>query len=128
MKTIKYSKQREAIKQFLIKRKDHPTADTVYQNIKKEFPNISLGTVYRNLSLLSELGEISKISYGNNPDHFDYNTEQHYHFVCSECNDVIDLELPASDDINLSAASKFDGEIYGHNLFFYGKCKSCIEK
>ncbi len=59
---LKYSRQREAIKRFLMTRTDHPTADTVYVNIKKEFPNISLGTVYRNLSLLASIGEISKIS------------------------------------------------------------------
>lgn len=127
MKTIKYSRQREAIKLFLKERKDHPTADTVYQNIRKEFPNISLGTVYRNLSLLSDLGDIRKISYGNNPDHFDCETHQHYHFICSECNEVTDLDMPTLDEINMAAKSDFDGDIYGHNLFFYGKCKSCKE-
>ena len=55
---IKYSRQRESIVNFLASRTDHPTAETIYQNIKKEFPNISLGTVYRNLSLLEEIGEI----------------------------------------------------------------------
>ena len=64
MATLKYSRQREAIKDFLMTRKDHPTADVVYENIKKIYPNISLGTVYRNLSLLSEIGEIQKpVSY-----------------------------------------------------------------
>ena len=57
---IKYSRQRESIVNFLASRTDHPTAETIYQNIKKEFPNISLGTVYRNLSLLEEIGEIIK--------------------------------------------------------------------
>ncbi len=61
---IKYSRQRESIVNFLASRTDHPTAETIYQNIKKEFPNISLGTVYRNLSLLEEIGEIIKISTG----------------------------------------------------------------
>ena len=58
---LKYSRQREAIKTFLSTRKDHPTADAVYMQVRKEFPNISLGTVYRNLTLLSELGEVAKI-------------------------------------------------------------------
>ena len=71
---IKYSRQRESIVNFLASRTDHPTAETIYQNIKKEFPNISLGTVYRNLSLLEEIGEIIKISTGVGPDHYDYNT------------------------------------------------------
>ena len=62
MATLKYSRQRESIKEFLMTRKDHPTADVVYENMKKIYPNISLGTVYRNLSLLSEIGEIQKLS------------------------------------------------------------------
>ncbi len=128
MKTLKYSRQREAIKLFLKERKDHPTADLVYHNIKKEFPNISLGTVYRNLSLLAELKEINKISYGSNPDHFDHDMHPHYHFICSECNSIIDLDIPELDEINLSASTHFDGQIDGHNLFFYGKCKSCAEE
>ena len=71
MATLKYSRQREAIKDFLMTRKDHPTADVVYENIKKIYPNISLGTVYRNLSLLSEIGEIQKLSNFGGADHFD---------------------------------------------------------
>ena len=59
----------------------HPTADTVYAGIKAEFPNISLGTVYRNLSLLVELGEIAKISTGDGPDRFDCNTKPHSHLI-----------------------------------------------
>ena len=82
---IKYSRQRESIVNFLASRTDHPTAETIYQNIKKEFPNISLGTVYRNLSLLEEIGEIIKISTGVGPDHYDYNTAPHYHFICRGC-------------------------------------------
>ena len=62
MATLKYSRQRESIKEFLRTRKDHPTADVVYENMKLIYPNISLGTVYRNLSLLADLGEIKKLS------------------------------------------------------------------
>ena len=58
---IKYSRQREAIKEFMMTRKDHPTADVVYMNVRQEFPNISLGTVYRNLTLLSEMGELLRL-------------------------------------------------------------------
>ena len=61
MATLKYSRQRESIKEFLRTRKDHPTADVVYENMKLIYPNISLGTVYRNLSLLADLGEIKKL-------------------------------------------------------------------
>ena len=62
MAALKYSRQREAIKHYLASTKEHPTADTVYMHVKKEFPNISLGTVYRNLNLLTDIGEAIKIS------------------------------------------------------------------
>ena len=62
MAALKYSRQRESIKEFLRSRTDHPTADTVYENLRQIYPNISLGTVYRNLSLLSDIGEIRKLT------------------------------------------------------------------
>ena len=80
MKTLKYSRQRESIKNCLMNRTDHPTADTLYLTVREEFPNISLGTVYRNLNLLAELGEITRFSCGDGSEHFDFRTEPHYHF------------------------------------------------
>lgn len=92
--TMKYSRQRAAILSFLRSRRDHPTAELVYSNVKAEFPNISLGTVYRNLNQLAEAGMIAKHSFGGvGIDHFDYNTSPHYHFVCSCCSAVIDLPV-----------------------------------
>ena len=71
MPALKYSRQREAIKCFLMTRKDHPTADVVYHSLRADFPNISLGTVYRNLTLLADLGEIARLRLGDGVDHFD---------------------------------------------------------
>lgn len=122
---IKYSRQRESIKNFLMTRCDHPTAETVYHHIRQEYPNISLGTVYRNLSLLTELGEIVKISTGTGPDRFDGNTAPHYHFFCRECGAVMDLKMDPLDHIDLLAAHSFDGSIEGHLTYFYGLCPSC---
>lgn len=64
MKTYNYSRQREAIYRFLLHRKDHPTAETIYQHVRQEYPRISLGTIYRNLSLLEETGQIQKVPSG----------------------------------------------------------------
>ncbi|OLA90802.1 MAG: transcriptional repressor [Roseburia sp. 40_7] len=125
---IKYSRQRECIKQFLASRHDHPTAETVYLNVKQDFPNISLGTVYRNLSLLTELGEIQKISTGIGPDRFDGNPAPHYHFFCRKCGCVMDLDMEGIDHINILAGSQFDGEIEGNITYFYGKCANCLKK
>ena len=85
MPVMKHSKQRDAIMEYLKSSHEHPTADTVYAALRKDHPNISLGTVYRNLALLSELGEINKLSTGNGPDRFDGDVHPHYHFVCKKC-------------------------------------------
>ena len=73
MATIKYSKQREAIRSFLMTRKDHPTAEVVYENVREEFPNISLGTVYRNLTFLVDKGQAVKVPCNDGSVHFDGN-------------------------------------------------------
>ena len=122
---LKYRKQRESIKNFLVTRYDHPTAETVYLNIRREFPNISLGTVYRNLNLLAEIGEIQKLSPGIGPDRFDGNPAPHYHFICRHCGCVMDLTVSGLDHINILAGQDFDGEIEGHITYFYGTCPSC---
>ena len=95
MPALKYSRQREAIKCFLMTRKDHPTADVGYHSLRADFPNISLGTVYRNLTLLADLGEIARLRLGDGVDHFDADTSRHYHFICSECGSVLDLHIPS---------------------------------
>lgn len=122
---LRYSKQREAIKEFLMTRKDHPTADVVYRNVSQEFPNISLGTVYRNLTLLADNGELLRLRVGDGTDHFDADTSNHYHFVCRNCNQVIDLEMENIDVINQTASANFDGIIECHVTHFVGLCGDC---
>ena len=99
MKTLKYSRQRESIKASLMSRKDHPTADAVYASIREEFPNISLGTVYRNLNLLVELGEAQKLAFGDGKDHFDADTSLHYHFVCRPSHGTACRHRPESTEL-----------------------------
>ena len=124
---IKRSRQRDAIRQCLIGRYDHPTAETVYMSIKDEFPNISLGTVYRNLSLLSDLGEIQKITVSGGPDRFDGNPAPHYHFSCRGCGCVMDLDMEPQDNLNAVAAENFSGIIESHAILFKGICPKCAE-
>ena len=125
MKTLKYSRQRESIKACLMNRRDHPTADALYTSIREEFPNISLGTVYRNLNLLVELGEIRKFSCGDGTDHFDYITSPHYHFVCRHCGKIIDIPMAALTELETKAEKHVDGTIDEHTIFFYGICNDC---
>lgn len=130
MASIKYSRQRASIKEYLINTYEHPTADTVYLHVKEEFPHISLGTVYRNLNLLSEMGEAVKIPTPFGGDRFDGNTSPHYHVVCTSCGCVMDL-MPEEDyitSINKEAEKHFDGTITSHKMLFYGTCADCCKK
>ena len=125
MSTLKYSRQRESIKEYLSSTREHPTADTVYLHVKQEYPNISLGTVYRNLALLAEIGEIQKIATGNGPDRFDGRPHPHYHFMCTCCGGVSDLKVEGLEHINVLAGQGFDGDVDGHFTYFFGKCPEC---
>lgn len=130
MAAIKYSRQRESIKHFLAETKEHPTADTVYLHVKKQFPNISLGTVYRNLNLLTDLGEAVKIPTPHGGDRFDGRIEPHNHFLCTKCGRLLDLNLNMNsiDEVNRLAAENFDGRIESSSTLFYGECSDCIKK
>ena len=125
---IKYSRQREAIKDYLSHTTAHPTAEQVYLAVRKEYPHISLGTVYRNLNLLVELGEIQKFSCGDGNDHFDYITSPHYHFVCRHCGKIIDIPMAARKELEEAAAMHIQGSIEEHTIFFYGICEECSHR
>ncbi len=127
MKTLKFSRQRESIKTCLMNRTDHPTADALYMTIREEFPNISLGTVYRNLNLLVELGEIRKFSCGDGSEHFDYDTTPHYHFVCRDCGRIYDLPLDMVRPTEEFFSTPFPGHVDSHAVFFYGACEDCFK-
>ena len=123
-----YSRQRESIKEFLRTRTDHPTADVVYENMKLIYPNISLGTVYRNLSLLADLGEIKKLSSFAGADHFDGRTERHCHFMCIRCERIIDLESEGIHHIMDLAGENFKGKITDYSARFFGLCEDCLKE
>lgn len=128
MSTLKYSRQREAIKTFLMTRTDHPTADTVYTCLRQDYPNISLGTVYRNLALLESLGEIARISTGNGADHYDGDTKQHQHFICTHCSNVYDIQTKNLDSVIDMATQDFPGKLEGYQVSFYGTCENCLKE
>lgn len=128
MAALKYSRQRESIKEFLMSRNDHPTADMVYENMKLIYPNISLGTVYRNLSLLADIGEIQKLSSFGGADRFDGRTEPHCHFMCTECNRVIDLHNNNVSHFLRQVGNDFDGQITGCSVRFFGICEECMKQ
>lgn len=122
MKELRYSRQREAILENLRSRMDHPTADAVYADIKKTYPRISLGTVYRNLALLVDMGLIRKIDCGQGIVRYDGHMESHDHFVCRNCGKMIDL-MPSKNVV--PAKNPAIGSIESYSLIFRGYCKEC---
>ena len=123
----KYSHQREAIVSFLKTRKDHPTADVVYQHMREIIPNISLGTVYRNLNQLANSGTILRLPCGGKTDHFDACTDPHYHFICRECGAVKDIDMPVNTSLLDDAMNCSDFQIEDVSVLFSGLCEGCIE-
>ncbi len=122
MAGTKHSRQRDAIINELMSRYDHPTAETLYLKLKEEFPNLSLGTVYRNLGLLCEDGSIIKISV-DGADRYDGNPKPHCHFLCRGCNEMTDVrnDSPFSDSLIKSVS----GEIENYALTLFGICDKC---
>ena len=124
MVALKYSRQRESIKNFLCSSEDHPTADMIYTNIRKEFPNISLGTVYRNLSLLVELGEIKKITT-DGADRFDARVTPHSHFICRRCGCLLDMTVSLENPVEQVNSQWNYGDVEECRMEFYGTCNQC---
>ncbi len=125
MKVTKYSRQREAIKTYLASQVEHPTADIVYFKLREEFPNISLGTVYRNLNLLVDLGEAIKINSKDGSVRFDSRMSPHYHFVCEKCGSMSDLFIEPLLEINEKAEKTGQVKVNNHEVIFYGSCEKC---
>lgn len=122
------SRQRDAIMTYLRSRTDHPSAEQIYESVRQEIPNISLGTVYRNLTLLNDQGEIRLISVGTGADHFDANAAPHDHFVCRVCQSIIDLPHVSSKAPEDLKNAGFDGVIEDSCTYYYGVCGSCRQQ
>ena len=123
MPTRKFSRQRSAILDFLSTRKDHPTADVIYTNIRLQYPNISLGTVYRNLAALSDEGVILSLSVGDGYEHFDGNSAPHAHLNCKRCGKIYDA--PLKQDILSETAKENDFSSETTVYIVYGVCSKC---
>jgi Fe2+ or Zn2+ uptake regulation protein len=119
------SKQREAILRVVKSTNSHPSADWVYEKVREEIPNISLGTVYRDLKLLKQEGEISEVGLADTLSRFDGNTQNHYHFRCERCGHIFDVDEPVDEEINKRIAPKMGFKVSHHRLEFYGLCRGC---
>ena len=122
---LKHSKQREALLRLLKSVNNHPTAEWLYRELKKEYTNISLATVYRNLNVLCQCGEIIKIEVGDGTDHYDGVVDSHCHFICGKCKSVIDINAPSAYKLNDEVSSLNDVIVTDNSLVFYGLCEKC---
>ena len=126
--TLRSSRQRQRILTLLQETDLHPTADWLYARLKPEIPHLSLGTVYRNLTILTEQGLVKKIQSGSTYDRFEARVTQHYHLICTRCDSIRDLEMPVYSEINERAGRMTDFQIQGHKIEFYGLCSACRAK
>jgi Fur family peroxide stress response transcriptional regulator len=124
-KQFKRSKQRDRILELLRRTGSHPTASWLYDRMKEEFPDLSMGTVYRNLNILIEQGLVHKIDFGSTFDRYDANINPHYHFICEQCGSIIDLNIPMYEEINKKVEESTNFKAQRHRIEFFGLCDKC---
>ncbi len=121
---MRYSRQRELVTEIIKGRCDHPTADMIYNSAREIEPNISLGTVYRNLKLLSDEKEIITLETEDKRVHYDGDTSRHSHFICNGCGKIIDLFNPSEPPIEIKASGL---KVLGEKCVYYGLCAECAK-
>ena len=126
--TTKQFRKRNAILAYLRQTKEHPSAEMVFTHLKPEYPDLSLGTVYRNLAMFKEKGEIMSVGTVNGVERFDGNTMPHVHFVCTGCSAVTDLpQIAVPEELNNRVTQETGGMIDTCQLTFVGLCQTCKE-
>jgi Fur family peroxide stress response transcriptional regulator len=121
----RHTRQREAIVKLLKGTSAHPTADEIYDEIRKEIPNISKGTVYRNLKVLQEMGQVRELNLDGTKSIFEIAIASHYHFRCEHCGKVLDLDVPIHTELDREIAKQTGLRISYHQLEFRGLCHYC---
>jgi len=124
---VRMTCQRCAILDAVRSVKSHPTADEVYEMVRQKLPSVSLGTVYRNLDILSACGAIRRLGPDDGKMHFDGNTSRHYHVRCTACGRVDDVEVLSFVPPKARVEGKSEYRITGYDIEFTGTCPSCVE-
>lgn len=128
-RTTRHSKKREAILSAIRSTTSHPSAEWVYQILKPTHPDLSLGTVYRNLIFFQEHGEIQSVGVVNGQERFDGNTTPHSHFICNRCGAILDLDQINLDcDVMRSVSEQYGLAVERYELTFYGVCQTCMQQ
>lgn len=122
----KYSKQREAIFEYLKTHRTHPKAEQIFADLKQSNPTLSLATVYRNLKMFCEENRVQVITASDGTFCYDGDISRHHHFECKDCGKIYDVDsAELSDEVEASAENV--GKIDGYSLVFYGVCNNCIK-
>ncbi len=124
---MRMTRQRRVILETLRESNAHPSADEVYELVRRKLSRISLGTVYRNLDILAELGEIQKIALSGSLNRFDGETRKHYHIRCINCDRLDDAPMGTLEDIEEGIGGATRYKIIGHRLEFMGLCPECLD-
>ena len=127
-KQFKETKQRELILSILQGTRSHPAADWIYDEARKKMPQISKSTVYRNLGILLERGEIAALNLSGTITRYEIKQKPHYHFRCEQCGQVFDLEDPVNKDMDRKVEANTGFQVKYHQLEFRGICKECQMK
>ena len=127
-KALRNTKQRQYLLELLSSTKSHPNAFWLYDRMKTVFPNLSLSTVYRNLGILEQQGQLQRITCDSVCDRYDADTSMHSHFYCTKCRHVYDVDAGAAEQSVLSHAQVDGHKLEGCHITYYGICKECINK
>jgi len=127
MKVKHHSRKREAILAKIRSTTSHPTAEWVYRELKDEYPDLSLGTVYRNIGLFREEGEIISVGTVAGQERFDGNPLPHGHFVCEACRAVIDFDGPETHPEVTAALERLGVRAERVEMTAYGTCHQCLK-
>ncbi len=122
----KFSRKRNAILNALRESKEHPTAEMLYAQLKSEFPDLSLGTVYRNLAMFKEEGVAASVGVVNGQERFDGWTDPHSHFICENCGAVSDIDCKAGQGLCEAVSESFGVRATRYELTFRGLCADCM--
>jgi len=117
--------QRQIILEVVKELHIHPTVEEIYSKIYKNHPTISKATIYRNLRLLAERGEIRQVALPDDVDRFDERTDQHYHFKCKVCGGLSDVDVESLASIDETVRQKYGFQVDEHDVVFRGICKKC---
>lgn len=125
-KWYKDTRQRKLILLILKNTRSHPTADSIYDEARKTIPHISKGTVYRNLAILKERGEITELKIDETVARYEIKQNSHYHFRCEQCGKVIDINMPVEESMNHKVSRETGFQVNSHLLEFRGLCRECL--